>query len=75
MHDVAVVGTPSAEWGEIVTAFIETDDETLDTEAISSWAASRLVRYKQPRIFHRIDELPRNKLGKVVRGELESPNP
>ena len=49
VRDVAVVGTPSDEWGEIVTAFIETDDETLDTEALSSWAASRLVRYKQPR--------------------------
>jgi malonyl-CoA/methylmalonyl-CoA synthetase len=73
VRDVAVVGTPSAEWGEIVTAFVETDDETLDTEALSSWAASRLVRYKQPRIFHRIDELPRNKLGKVVRGELVTP--
>jgi acyl-CoA synthetase (AMP-forming)/AMP-acid ligase II len=68
-----VVGTPSTEWGEIVTAFVETDDAVLDIEALSAWAATRLIRYKQPRIFHRIDELPRNKLGKVIRGDLAPP--
>jgi acyl-CoA synthetase (AMP-forming)/AMP-acid ligase II len=73
VRDVAVVGTPSAEWGEIVTAFVETDDEVLDVEALTAWAADRLVRYKQPRLIHRIDQLPRNKLGKIVRSELVRP--
>ncbi|MET0909994.1 MAG: AMP-binding protein [Ilumatobacteraceae bacterium] len=75
VRDVAVVGTPSAEWGEIVTAYIETDDTELDVEAVSAWAAARLVGYKQPRLIHRIDELPRNKLGKIVRGDLVPPAP
>ncbi len=73
VRDVAVVGTPSAEWGEIVTAFVESDDDVLDVDALSAWAASRLVPYKRPRMFHRIEELPRNKLGKVIRGELTAP--
>jgi malonyl-CoA/methylmalonyl-CoA synthetase len=73
VRDVAVVGTPSTEWGEVVTAFVETDDAVLDVEALAAWAATRLVGYKQPRLFHRIDELPRNKLGKVIRGDLAAP--
>jgi malonyl-CoA/methylmalonyl-CoA synthetase len=73
VRDVAVVGTPSEEWGEIVTAYVETDDEDLDVAGLSAWAAARLVGYKQPRLIHRIDELPRNKLGKVVRGDLTPP--
>jgi len=56
-----------------VTAYVETDDDELDVEALSAWAADRLVGYKRPRLIHRIDELPRNKLGKVVRSDLTPP--
>ena len=73
VRDVAVAGTPSSEWGEIVTAYIETDADVLDEHALAAWASTRLVGYKRPRLFHRVDELPRNKLGKVVRSELSPP--
>ena len=67
--DVAVVGTPSAEWGEVVTAFVEATDE-FDADALIAWASDKLAPYKKPRVVHRIDALPRNKLGKVLRDEL-----
>ena len=69
VRDVAVVGTPSDEWGEVVTAYVEAE-EGFDAEALLAWAAGRLAPYKRPRIVHRVGELPRNKLGKVVRAEL-----
>lgn len=70
--DAAVVGTPSPEWGETVTAFVEAT-EALDLGALSAWAAEELTSYKCPRLVYRVDELPRNLLGKVVKERLAPP--
>ncbi len=67
--DAAVVGTPSDEWGEIVTAFIEAPVD-VDVDAVVAAVADDLVAYKRPRLVHRVDALPRNAMGKVVRGDL-----
>ena len=70
--DAAVVGTPSPEWGETVTAFVEASED-LDTDSLREYAAGQLAGYKRPRLVHRVDELPRNLLGKVVKERLASP--
>jgi malonyl-CoA/methylmalonyl-CoA synthetase len=71
--DVAVVGTPSEEWGEIVTAYVEATDE-FDPEEVVAFAAQRLAPYKKPRLVYRIGALPRNRLGKVQRDQLGAPS-
>jgi len=68
--DAAVVGTPSDEWGEIVTAYVVAVDD-VDADALIAWAAEQLAPYKKPRIVHRIDEIPRNAMGKILRHELK----
>jgi malonyl-CoA/methylmalonyl-CoA synthetase len=70
--DAAVVGTPSAEWGEVVTAYLEGRPD-LDGEAVVAAVAAGLAPYKKPRIVHRVDALPRNPMGKVVRADLRPP--
>jgi len=72
VRDAAVVGTPSDEWGETVTAYVE-GPEQLDLDALSLWAAGELTAYKRPRLVYRVDELPRNLLGKVVKERLVRP--
>lgn len=67
--DVAVVGTPSDEWGEVVTAVIVADGP-LATDALLEYAVGELAPYKCPRSVRFVDELPRNALGKVLRHEL-----
>ena len=62
--DAAVTGTPDAEWGEVVTAWLTTD-APLDTDGVRAALADRLADYKQPRLVHLLDELPRNAMGKV----------
>ena len=69
MADVAVVGTPSDEWGEVVTAVVVADD-ALDRDALLQYAAGELAPFKRPREVRFVDELPRNALGKVLRHEL-----
>ena len=67
--DVAVAGTPSEEWGEVVTAYVVSDDE-LDVDRLVALAERELAPYKRPRLFHRLAVLPRNAMGKVQRDEL-----
>jgi malonyl-CoA/methylmalonyl-CoA synthetase len=71
--DAAVVGTPSAEWGETVTAYVEATD-AFDGPELVAFAAGQLAPYKKPRAVYRVDALPRNKLGKVLRDELRPPD-
>ncbi|HEY6531004.1 MAG TPA: AMP-binding protein [Acidimicrobiales bacterium] len=74
--DAAVVGTPSVEWGEVVTAYVELGDEPMVEELgeeLLEWAAQGLAPYKRPRLVHAVVELPRNKLGKVLRDQLTPP--
>jgi malonyl-CoA/methylmalonyl-CoA synthetase len=65
--EVAVVGVPSAEWGETVVAYVVGDP---DLASLDELAADELAPFKRPREVRLVDALPRNALGKVVRGEL-----
>jgi malonyl-CoA/methylmalonyl-CoA synthetase len=68
--EVAVAGTPSDEWGEVVTAWVVADGRAPTLEELSRFAAGSLARYKWPRRLHVVDELPRNAMGKLVRARL-----
>ena len=67
VSEVAVVGCPDDRLGEVPVAFVvgqATDDE------LESLCRDHLVPYKVPVAFHRIDELPRSEVGKVLRRVL-----
>lgn len=72
LAEVAVAGRPSSEWGEEVVAFVVVRDGQPAPEVgeLREWARDRLAAYKLPRRVVVIDALPRNALGKVVKGEL-----
>jgi malonyl-CoA/methylmalonyl-CoA synthetase len=69
VREVAVVGVPSAEWGETVEAFVVGDP---DLESLNDLATRELASFKRPRQVHIVEALPRNALGKVVRSDLRS---
>ena len=71
VRDCAVVGLPDEEWGEVVSACLVSDLETLDTTEISEWLKAYLPAYKIPRNYILRKELPRNVLGKVTKNELK----
>jgi len=68
--EVAVTGTHSDEWGEEVTAWVVADGTAPTVESLRAHCSGRLAPYKQPRRVRVVDVLPRNALGKVVRGLL-----
>ena len=72
--EAAVVGTPSEEWGEQVTAFVVPADPAAPPgrEELLAFAAERLAGFKRPRVVHYVEALPRNALGKVMKHELRA---
>ena len=65
--EAAVVGRPSAEWGEEVTAFIVTPHQRLDLGALRERLGELMSPYKVPRSITVVAELPRNAMGKLQR--------
>ncbi len=71
IREVAVTGTASDEWGEVVTAWVVVDGAAPSVEELRAFSEGLLAPFKQPRLVRTIDVLPRNALGKVVRSQLE----
>jgi malonyl-CoA/methylmalonyl-CoA synthetase len=68
--EVAVTGTPSDEWGELVTAWVVADGRPPALSDLVDFSAASLAPYKRPRLLHVVDELPRNAMGKIIRNQL-----
>ena len=54
----------------LIAAFVTCDDPAPSDEALAAHAAAHLAAYKTPKIFRRLDELPRNPNGKLRRKDL-----
>ncbi|MDP3521096.1 MAG: AMP-binding protein [Hydrogenophaga sp.] len=71
--EVAVVGAPDAEWGEVVVAFVvplpgaASTPETLDQHCLT-----QMARFKRPKRYLLVDSLPKNNYGKVLKTELRA---
>ena len=69
--EAAVAGVPDDRWGERVTAWVVIrDGYGFDEAGLVAYARTRLAGYKCPKRVFRLATLPRNHLGKIVRGEL-----
>jgi acyl-CoA synthetase (AMP-forming)/AMP-acid ligase II len=69
--EVAVLGLPDAEWGEVVTAFVvRRPGQTSDANALAQHCAGLIAGYKKPRVIEFVDALPRNHAGKVTKNDL-----
>ncbi|MEE4024646.1 AMP-binding protein [Gordonia sp. PKS22-38] len=69
--EAAVVGRPDDTYGEQpVAVVVATPGASLDAAEMETFCRSRLARYKVPREIHVVDALPRNSVGKVVKGTV-----
>jgi fatty-acyl-CoA synthase len=68
--DAAVVGVPDERWGEACAAFVVLSGPVSDDE-LREHCLRHLARFKVPRSFQVVDELPRNSMGKIVKSELK----
>lgn len=64
--DVAVIGVPDQQWGEVGWAYVVVaPNSKLDAAAVEAHCRKRLARFKIPKKFEIIDALPRTPSGKV----------
>ena len=68
---VAVIGLPDERWGECVTAVIRpAPGAEVDPAALAQYTGERLARYKVPRRWIVVDDLPLTASGKVQKHAL-----
>jgi malonyl-CoA/methylmalonyl-CoA synthetase len=71
VSEVAVIGVPDDEWGEIVAAAVVLVNFVSEDELVQ-WSRERMSGYKVPRKWIFTEALPRNALGKVTKPSLSA---
>ncbi len=75
--DVAVIGQPDEQWGEIVTAVVVANDASITEQDLETYCknSDKLANYKRPRKYIFSEAMPRNASGKIqkflLRNKLE----
>ena len=70
VSDVAVIGIPDLEWGESVVAVVVPSEQTPIHRELDQFCLERIARFKRPKYYAFVDELPRNASGKVLKRQL-----
>jgi malonyl-CoA/methylmalonyl-CoA synthetase len=66
-----VIGVPDERWGEkVVVAVVARQDSLLTEKEVRDYCKGHLLDWKCPKEVFFLEELPRNKMGKVVKEEV-----
>ena len=71
VRDCAVVGLPDDKWGERVTAVIESSAE-VEPDELVAFVKARIGSVKAPKQVELWQELPRSRLGKVLKADVRT---
>jgi long-chain acyl-CoA synthetase len=71
VEEVSVVGRAHPEWGEDVVAFVVlAQGAQLDPAELDAHCLANIARFKRPKAYFALQELPKNNYGKVLKTEL-----
>jgi long-chain acyl-CoA synthetase len=70
--EVSVVGRPDAEWGESVVAFVVARGAAPLPAELDAHCLQSIARFKRPKEYRFVAELPKNNYGKVLKTELRA---
>ena len=76
--EAAVIGRAHADWGEEVVACVVVRGDWVSdgdrmralSEELDQWCLERIARFKRPKAYVVLAELPKNNTGKVLKTEL-----
>jgi long-chain acyl-CoA synthetase len=67
VREVSVIGRPDAEWGEVVVAYVVGDTTAEDLDRL---CLDEIARFKRPKDYVFVKQLPKNNYGKILKTEL-----
>ncbi len=68
-----MIGEPDADWGETVLAVVALKaGATILPGELDALCLSQIARFKRPKRYRFVDELPKNPTGKVLKRELRA---
>jgi len=71
IQEASVIGAADAEWGEVVVACVVVrPDLPVTDEALDAHCLAAIARFKRPKRYIRLAELPKNSYGKVLKVAL-----
>jgi long-chain acyl-CoA synthetase len=73
VREVSVIGRPHPEWGEEIVAFVSlVEGARWEPRELDAWCLERIARFKRPKVWRRLGELPKNAYGKILKTELRA---
>jgi fatty-acyl-CoA synthase len=73
IQDCAVVGQPDEKWGERVVAVVQPHPgRTIDPDAVRAFVKERIGAVKTPKVVLAWPDLPRSKVGKVLKADIKA---
>jgi fatty-acyl-CoA synthase len=73
VREVAVIGVPDEKWGEVGKAFVVKDHEELTEQDLQGHCSKNLAKFKIPKFFVFLNELPKGESGKILKRVLAEP--
>jgi long-chain acyl-CoA synthetase len=70
--EASVVGRADREWGEAVVAFVVPRGAPPAVEELDRLCLEHIARFKRPKEYRFVEQLPKNNYGKVVKTELRA---
>jgi acyl-CoA synthetase (AMP-forming)/AMP-acid ligase II len=71
IKEAAVIGEPHPDWGEAVVAVLVREAGHIpDEKDLDLFCLEHIARFKRPKRYVFVDELPKNETGKVLKREL-----
>jgi acyl-CoA synthetase (AMP-forming)/AMP-acid ligase II len=71
VQDVAVIGVPDEECGELPKAYVVAAGDSVDEDALMEWCAEKVSPQKKIRLVEQIEAIPKSPSGKILRRELK----
>ncbi|WP_339714113.1 long-chain fatty acid--CoA ligase [uncultured Sneathiella sp.] len=71
VDEISIIGRPHADWGEEVVAFVVVrKGGAVTPEELDRHCIEQIARFKRPKEYFFVEELPKNNYGKVLKTEL-----
>jgi len=74
VEECAVFGIPDHRWGEVPAAHVVLSAGTkVSEDELIDFCASKIARFKRPRVLKFVDSLPKTAVGKIQKNQLREP--